>query len=154
MEYVARDPTTLSFSYPSYESAAFFILDKVESFIKERTPAEATKVLLVLRELLVNAIVHGNKKNPRRFVNIRVTDLGDDSFSAEVEDEGNGFDYAQIEARLPKRGPGIGQHGYLLIKALVDGLEFDEGGRRVVATVSLDRVESGVSSRESDGNAM
>jgi anti-sigma regulatory factor (Ser/Thr protein kinase) len=144
MANVERDSTSLSFSYPSYESAAFFILDKVESFIKERTQAEATKALLVLREILVNAIVHGNKKNPRRYVNIRVTDLGDDSFSAEVEDEGSGFDYAQIEARLPKRGPGIGQHGYRLIKDLVDDLEFGEGGRRVVATVSLDRAESGL----------
>ena len=84
---------------------------------------------LALREALVNAIVHGNKRKPHKHVHVKCRFSMDGEISITVEDEGRGFqhnstpDSTSPDNRLRTQGRGI-----YLMRALMDEVHFKEGG--------------------------
>ena len=80
-----------------------------------------------LRECVENAIVHGNKYDKNKKVNIEVQlDRSDLSFS--VSDEGKGFDYNSF---LRKRTEQHKKNGLLKVKLLTNDLSFSKNGSQV-----------------------
>ncbi|MEI8345077.1 MAG: ATP-binding protein, partial [Candidatus Omnitrophota bacterium] len=76
------------------------ILEHLSSYARLQGLGDSNGLLLVVRELLMNAIVHGNGSNPSRVALIRVTPRAG-YFEVRVDDEGGGFDFASLILVLP-----------------------------------------------------
>jgi anti-sigma regulatory factor (Ser/Thr protein kinase) len=94
---------------------------------------------VVMRELLMNAIKHGNKGVAERTVRGFITYLGGKRFRITVEDQGQGFQHTTLNMQLPDKPNLNGTRGYLLISALSDRIEFSEKGNRITVYVTLGR---------------
>lgn len=109
-------------------------LSKVEEFIKEifahyDFPDNCfNKVLLCISEAAINSIIHGNKSDHKKKVELSV-DCATHLINIKVTDEGNGFDFNSIadptekENLLKESGRGI--H---IIKSLSRDFKFNETG--------------------------
>lgn len=104
---------------------------------------EMPKVNLVLRELLGNAIEHGNHNDPRRSVVCRVTRISPQSVELSVTDEGLGFTADDVDLQFLDSPSDSSRGGLRLVNALSDSLRFELGGRRTVCQVSWNTDEQG-----------
>jgi len=83
---------------------------------------------LVLSEAVTNAIMHGNKADSKKKVDITIQ-VTNDSISAEVKDQGEGFDTS--ENRNPLKEENLlntSGRGIFLIRQFADHVEFKEKG--------------------------
>jgi anti-sigma regulatory factor (Ser/Thr protein kinase) len=102
------------------------------------TAGESPKLMIVLRELLGNAIEHGNQDDSGRAVDFRMRLIGARGVELSVSDEGSGFDAALVDlSSLSSPGDTRGS-GLRLVNALCDSIRFENGGRRVVCRLSWD----------------
>ena len=97
-------------------------------------------VFLVLRELISNAVQHGNKGDAKRLVRVSMQHLSLPADGAEnqvhhftinVEDEGTGFDYQAQSLSLPQKGGVMTKRGLRLVHALVDEMTFGNAGSSI-----------------------
>ncbi|MCD4683201.1 MAG: ATP-binding protein [Bacteroidales bacterium] len=88
-------------------------------------------ISVALTEAFNNALEHGNKNNPEKFISIdfQKTSTG---LEFKIKDEGDGFDYKSIpdvkEDGKEKTFPG---RGIFLIKTLADDVEFVGKGNEI-----------------------
>ena len=85
---------------------------------------------LVFSELLFNAVIHGNRSDYTKMLHVKVS-VQDSVVCARILDEGDGY------AFKPPTDSAVDWHkesgrGLKLVRALVDTLSFDCGGREVV----------------------
>lgn len=83
---------------------------------------------LVLSEAVTNAILHGNKEDREKKVDITIQ-VSANSISADVKDQGEGFD--ATEARDPLKEENLlntSGRGIFLIRQFADHVEFKEKG--------------------------
>jgi Anti-sigma regulatory factor (Ser/Thr protein kinase) len=112
-------------------------LERVAQFMRRQGIWDFTALLLVVRELLMNAIVHGNETLPSRVALVRVARQGE-LFELQVDDEGEGFDYKALDLGLPDDPQSLERRGLVLVHELSEELYFERGGRRVRAIVYPD----------------
>ena len=93
---------------------------------------------IVLRELVTNAVTHGNKSDPNRSVGLYLNRCENGIIKLTVEDEGEGFDYAALDLSLPEEVTRIRKRGYKLINAFSEKLEFNGKGNRVTVYLKLE----------------
>ena len=111
------------------------------------SPDDALNVGLAVREAVINAILHGNKNDPSRNVDIRLDLLEAGGIQVKIQDQGDGFnpettpDPTDDEHVLNASGRGI-----LMIRAFVDNVPFRfEEGRGTEITMVKNKVQqSGV----------
>jgi serine/threonine-protein kinase RsbW len=121
-------------SLPSQIAIISPFVDQLMHFIARfRNPdGSELDIETALHEALANAIVHGNKEDPRKLVYVACRCTTDGEVSLTVQDEGQGFDTAAIldpttpENRLLPRGRGI-----YLMKRLMDDVCFERCGEVV-----------------------
>jgi serine/threonine-protein kinase RsbW len=100
------------------------------NFFKKNNLSEDNfnRVFLCLSEAVMNSIQHGNQNDTRKQVSI-IADCTKEVINIEITDEGDGFDYYNIENPTEKRNlkkeSGRGIH---IIKSLSKELEFKERG--------------------------
>lgn len=121
-------------------------VDEAEALVLEQARKagfgedDADNIGMAVRECMVNAVVHGNRYNKKKYVHFDV-ELTDQRLGVVIGDEGEGFDPACLpdptspENLLRQSGRGI-----LLIRAFMD--EFDlhprpGGGTEVRLTKNL-----------------
>ncbi|MHB9030673.1 MAG: ATP-binding protein, partial [Candidatus Latescibacterota bacterium] len=92
---------------------------------------------LVLRELLVNALEHGNKGDTGKAIRLTVTWEERNGLKLTVEDEGQGFDHRTLLSSRGKEFSERQKRGYALIGSLAEKLEFNEEGNRVTVFVNV-----------------
>lgn len=98
---------------------------------------DSLNVGLAVREAVINAIVHGNRQDPKLDVDLTLT-AGSKGLTARILDQGNGFDPDRTPS--PTEGAGLlrtSGRGLLLIKAFVDEVEFKKskrGGMEITLT--------------------
>ncbi len=100
------------------------------------------RLLVATTEAVNNAIIHGNKSNPRKLVHI-TCQLSGQVLTMTVRDSGKGFDPAGLanpleeENLLKESGRGI-----FLIRSLVDGVEFkmQKTGTAVLMKLDLSKL--------------
>jgi len=115
------------------------ICNAAASFAGNLLSGDHPKLMLVLRELLRNAVEHGNGRDTSRTVLCRLSrQLGTRVIEIAVTDEGTGFDFAATNYQLPGVPQANSHCGLRLVYALSDDLRFEDGGRTVVCHVSLD----------------
>ena len=98
---VSKDASSITMEMPSDRSLTTQAINACCNFLTERGITLITRFSVVLKELLDNAILHGNKNDKNLRVKCNLTDLENGCFSMSVEDEGEGFDYHDINTQLP-----------------------------------------------------
>ncbi|MBC7921987.1 MAG: ATP-binding protein [Ferruginibacter sp.] len=109
----------------------------VESFIdnaKDRFNIEDDiygNIMIAVTESVNNAVKHGNKEDKAKNVNLSLF-LRENSISFVVEDEGEGFDYNNLQdPTAPENIDRIGGRGIFLMRHLSDEVHFKNDGRCV-----------------------
>ncbi|MDO8999533.1 MAG: ATP-binding protein [Bacteroidota bacterium] len=88
-------------------------------------------ILIAVTEAVNNAIHHGNKDNPDKFVNIGFEN-SEKQLIFSVTDEGQGFDYLGLpDPTDPSNIGKISGRGVFLMKNLADSIEFEQNGQTV-----------------------
>jgi len=95
-------------------------------------PEHEFAVETALREGLANAILHGNRNDPRKKVRVHCGCEAAGGIRITITDEGSGFD----SSKLPD--PTVGENlafghgrGLFLIRRLMDEVTFENGGRQI-----------------------
>lgn len=118
-------------SVPSRVDAISSAVERLMTFITtfRINDGSETEIDVALREALANAIVHGNKSDARKHVDVVCRCGIDGELLITVRDEGDGFDPAAVPDPTAKENllstHGRGLH---LIRALMDKVHFQEGG--------------------------
>jgi anti-sigma regulatory factor (Ser/Thr protein kinase) len=110
------------------------VVERVAQFARRQGFMDSDGLLLVVRELLMNAILHGNVSIGSRVALIRVARRGG-LFEVQVDDEGEGFDYDSLVLGLPEDPQNLAKRGLVLVNELSEELAFERGGSRVRAIV-------------------
>lgn len=137
MTAAVEECSTLYFTIASDMALIHPAIRRAETFIQSCGVDDQSRIPVVLRELLANAIVHGNQNLQHRTVSCRIDHIGKGEFRITVEDEGNGFDYACLDTSLPQDPRNIKRRGYVLLASLCQRLEFNDRGNHVIAHVQL-----------------
>lgn len=118
-------------------------LREVEKLVDEVSEACSMRsevygnVLIATMEAANNAILHGNKLNAKKDVNIafKWTDV---KLVLEVTDQGKGFNFSNIpDPTAPGNIEKVNGRGVFLMEHLSDEISFQENGRKVNLTFNL-----------------
>ena len=94
-------------------------------------------ILIATLEATNNAIMHGNKLDDGKLVNINCR-FQDDELKISVKDQGNGFDYQNIpDPTAPENIENINGRGVFLMEKLSDSISFFENGSKVELTFKV-----------------
>jgi serine/threonine-protein kinase RsbW len=91
-------------------------------------------ILIAALEAANNAILHGNKLDEKKFVEIKVK-MDEKKLKITIDDEGNGFDYKNVpDPTAPENIENVNGRGIFLMEKLSDHINFARNG----ATVELE----------------
>ena len=94
---------------------------------------------VALREALLNAIIHGNRKDPHKHVYVTISCGADGEVVMTIRDEGAGFDSSSVpDPTAPEHRMSTHGRGIYLMRALMDEVSFEEGGTVVYMRKSPD----------------
>jgi serine/threonine-protein kinase RsbW len=112
-------------------------VDKVSSLVENLAsrfrlaPDTYGNILISLTEAVNNAIIHGNRQDESKMVEVR-TERRNGSLAILVRDEGKGFDYSSVpDPTTPERVCECGGRGVFLMRQLSDKCRFHDNGRIV-----------------------
>jgi len=94
-------------------------------------------ILIAALEAANNAILHGNKLDEKKNVNI-IFVIGEKLLTIRVEDQGSGFDYENIpDPTAPENLENVNGRGIFLMEKLSDTIEFSRKGAIVELSFKL-----------------
>ncbi len=128
---------SISFVFSSEMRLIDRVIKVCQEFIEQFNASVFSEFRLVLREILINAVEHGNKKNIDYVVKCSVIHMGECEFMIVVEDEGDGFDHKTIDMKLPKDPRQTRRRGFALVNAFADLMQFNDAGNRVTVFISI-----------------
>ncbi len=105
----------------------------VDTLTKEKIISEEKQgeVLICVTEAIINAIVHGNKNNREKEVELDVM-TKNNKLVFKVKDQGDGFDYNNIpDPTAPENIENPDGRGIFLISKLSDKMEFHNNGSEI-----------------------
>ena len=112
----------------------------VESFIdnaREKYPIDEDiygNIMISVTECVTNAIVHGNKKDKDKTVELELL-LDEEEVKFIIKDQGHGFDYEHLQdPTAPDNLEKIGGRGIYIIKHLCDEVKFEDNGATAILT--------------------
>lgn len=110
---------------------------QIESFLDKMvnkykiSPDLYGNILISLTEAVNNAIIHGNKQDASKHVQIQMHKSAD-CIAVRVSDEGRGFDYRTIpDPTAPENRCKCGGRGVFMMQQFSDGLRYCDNGRTV-----------------------
>ena len=108
------------------------VLNKLENIVDDVDLMFDLKI--ILNELVINGVIHGNKYNKNKCVNLYL-EVVEDTIRIEVSDEGQGIDF-DIESYNPKELKCCGR-GLVIVTGLSDEIYIDKN--KVVAVKYISR---------------
>lgn len=91
-------------------------------------------IMVSVMEAVNNAIVHGNKLNPHKSVDIQIF-VEEDILEVTVKDEGKGFNPKGIpDPTSPENIENVDGRGVFIMSKLADAIEYNEKGNIVKLT--------------------
>ena len=126
-------PHTKSWTIPSTNAEAAQVQQGIVDAIQEREyNREALfAIRLALDEALVNAVKHGNQGDADKNVKIDFA-IDDERVVIEIEDEGVGFDPADVpDPTDPENVGNPNGRGVMLMRAYMTEVRFNDNGNRV-----------------------
>lgn len=122
-------------SLPNVKAAVDEALTFVDSNINNLSREDFFDLKLVLNELIINAVIHGNNQDITKKVSIYIEIQPENIIKTVISDEGKGYNYEELilkdngEFSLDENGRGIS-----LVSALIDTLTFNDMGNVVKFT--------------------
>ncbi len=110
------------------------VVKDAQDYIRQNLPIvnsdELFDLRLILSELLVNAVIHGNKNNQNKLVRLTLS-VENNTVYASVCDQGEGFDYNRLK---DSDEPSVMEHGrgISLVRALADSITFKKSGQKIL----------------------
>ncbi|CAN2041489.1 hypothetical protein GMMP15_490030 [Candidatus Magnetomoraceae bacterium gMMP-15] len=86
-------------------------------------------IILVMREALINATIHGNKHDEKKLVTYSLQ-YHNNKFSMKITDQGNGFDWQSILKKKSDINSENGR-GLLIIKKYTKYFEYNKKGNKL-----------------------
>ena len=115
--------------------------DSVRRFAEEAGFDESVRYFIALaaREILVNAVKHGNRFDPARKVDLRLS-VDDAKLTIEVKDQGTGFDIESVpDPRLEENLGLPSGRGLTLARGLMDDFHIESGSAGTYVRMSKNR---------------
>jgi serine/threonine-protein kinase RsbW len=119
---------------PASPGAIAAVINGVTQVLAEREwpQDDIVAVELACREALANAVRHGCREDVTQYVRCLVTYEEPDEVELVVRDPGSGFDPAAVRDPLDAANTmNTGGRGIFLMRALMDDVQFVDGGREV-----------------------
>lgn len=113
------------------------VIEETKKFLYHDKVDDYPVLTMVQRELLMNAIEHGNKNKAAMTVECSIELLDKNQVKIVVEDCGNGFNYEDFDMAIVDDSNGLTKCGYSLINAFSDRVEFSEKGNRVMVFITV-----------------
>ncbi len=111
------------------------VIKQCNDFLAKRGISDFVVIEKILKELIENAIIHGNKGEEKKKVTIGLKFVEDNKYKIEVQNQGSGFDHKLLEFN-----DGV-QSGLSLVKSLSEELSFTPKGTKVNVIVTLNKSE-------------
>lgn len=135
---------TINSNLKEIEETMEFILELVKPF--DVVEEVVFDLKLIMSEILVNAMSHGNLDDPSKKIHITYR-LENDRINMTVEDEGEGFDYDNVaDPLLPENLSKSSGRGIFLIRHLAQYVSFNDRGNAITFEKFFVRRPDGVSS--------
>ena len=112
------------------------VIKESQAYLQKFAISEFSSFKLVLRELLNNAIEHGNYSMAERTVTCTIEHIANKRFKITAADEGKGFAHDKLVMTLPEDPRQIRNRGYALINAFADQIDFHDNGNRITVYIS------------------
>jgi serine/threonine-protein kinase RsbW len=94
-------------------------------------------ILIAALEAANNAILHGNKLDEDKYVNI-VIEISNEKLIIKIDDEGVGFDYKNVpDPTAPENIENVNGRGIFLMEKLSDKIDFTRNGASVELEFNL-----------------
>jgi serine/threonine-protein kinase RsbW len=106
----------------------------IQAFVRKQGFTDGTEedIETAVREALANAIIHGNREDPRKQVYVACRCGLDGEISITVRDEGHGFDLGVLPDPTGRNNLLLSHgRGIYLIRTAMDEVSFEEHGRVV-----------------------
>lgn len=103
-------------------------------FLHSNEIKECDALQIAFEEALTNSIVHGNKNDYSKNINI-CFNIDDEMVKIIIEDEGEGFDYTLAMIELTESQENIYKdsgRGIFLISLYTDDFYFEDNGRKII----------------------
>lgn len=140
---VEKTPSSIAFRFSSEIHLVEEVLQKFEKYCHRLNVKEPSSLIVVLQELLKNAVIHGNRKDTNKNVVCTIDKLDERRFRVAVEDKGSGFDYRNLDMSPPDDLKHIQRRGYAIINALSDRIEFNESGNKITTFLTITNEKNG-----------
>lgn len=128
---VTETDNCISFELSSDMRNVDRVIRETKAFMAE-SGSEATEGFnIVIRELLLNAIEHGNSNVPDKQVLCSIGQVKDDLFEIKVKDEGEGFEHSGIDMNVPEDPEQIRHRGFSIISEFSKRIIFNEKGNEI-----------------------
>jgi len=133
---VATKFKELQIEIPSEIGSIAPAVDKIVSEIRSSAcaPGKEQDIELALFEALANAVIHGNREQPAKRVNIccRHERTNQDCIAIVIRDQGAGFDPAAVpDPTRPENLTAEHGRGILMMRTFMDEVRFEKGGTEV-----------------------
>jgi len=119
---------------PSEIEAVTPLVDELMRLIERShcVPGSERPVKLALREALYNAVIHGNRLDPAKLVEVRCRCEREKGLHVVVKDQGQGFDFKTVpHPRAARNLQAEHGRGILLMRYWMDEVWFEQGGTEV-----------------------
>lgn len=137
---VVKNKQTLQLSFDSTAENIENANGEIRSFLNKQKNINHTvkqNVFVISEELIQNAYIHGNEKNAEKSISYALNMNGKEVFSISVEDEGKGYDVQKMQKNPPFDPKHTSRQGLILVNTLAKDVSFQNGGRKIVVTVSV-----------------
>ena len=134
---VAEENTSVAYRISSDVRLVDRVVPHACNFVERSGAVCCGGLKLVLRELLLNAIEHGNHSDPALTVACTIELLNKHAGKIVVEDEGDGFDFESETMLLPDDPQQIRRRGLALVNNFADEILFDNNGSRVTVVLRV-----------------
>jgi serine/threonine-protein kinase RsbW len=135
---MADEPATpawrISVDLPSERGASRRVTDELLEQLGHHgwSPSDIFAIHLAAEEAIVNAIVHGNRLDPRRTVHVECV-VSADTARIEVTDEGEGFDPGAVpDCTQDDRLDCPSGRGVMLMRSFMTRIEYNAKGNAVL----------------------
>ena len=119
---------------PSQRGASRLVTDELleQLGVHGWSPSDIFAIHLAAEEAIVNAIVHGNKLDPAKRVNVSC-EVTPEVARIRITDEGDGFDPGQVpDCTADDRLEMPGGRGVMLMKSFMTRIEYNAKGNSVL----------------------
>lgn len=115
------------------------VIRECQVFFHQLKVAESgfANLKLILREVLNNAVEHGNRLISKKSVTCNIEYLGSRRFKIVARDKGKGFSHRDISWEVPEDPGQVRNRGLTLVNSYSDEIKFNESGNQVTVFLSL-----------------